>query len=90
MTYTRRPSLILSIVAVLVVLIGPYVATYYVTATPMWRRNEVAYPRLHGPLENPDAFRSWQRWKTFFAPVHWLDRRCRRFYWRPLEAWESP
>ncbi|MCC7424970.1 MAG: hypothetical protein IT428_32260 [Planctomycetaceae bacterium] len=72
------------------VLVGLYVGAYYSTVTPIWEIGEVVYPRFHGPLINSADMSSWQRWKMFFAPVHWLDRRIRRFYWRPLEMWESP
>lgn len=94
MPHRKPTSLVLPAIVVLV-LLGAYVGAYCWAVEPHWAAP--SYPRLeYDPdLETDDLDErerqiekfevSQERWRLFFAPIHWLDRKCRPIRWeRPV------
>jgi hypothetical protein len=86
----RRLSRILW-TAVVAMLLAGYVAAYYWMVRPIqvnWGAGSSvveSYWRPYGERAADDFERSVsvQRWRRFFAPVHWFDRRLRAAVWEP-------
>ena len=79
----RKPSSFLPVAGVAMLLaLAAYVGAYYMMVRPVLKplapKREVI-PWYQGKSGSEATYR---RWATFFAPIHWLDRRLRPDYWR--------
>ena len=81
MNAPRKPNLIASIIAVvLLLLIGGYVGAYDAMVIPMGRVTRPTFDAWYGvpfgtSLETTAGITDWAT--PLFAPAHWLDRRIR-------------
>jgi hypothetical protein len=81
---TRKPNLILPVVAGLAVLLGVYIVAYYAMVRPRTDKfmNMIGASLLvinprYGPFDGGEGGVA----KHVFAPLHWLDRRMRPRTW---------
>jgi hypothetical protein len=84
----RKPASIALPAALVLALLGVYVGAYFAAVKPAF----VPYGNGIGCMYwvgkktvgggTADDYRSSRRLDTFFAPIHWLDRRIRRDMWR--------
>jgi hypothetical protein len=92
----RKPSPILSVGRVVMVLLGLYVGAYYWmverTFKLDWPAATTTYFAEYPPVAeywtesyeiNSASDVSFRRWSRFFAPIHSLDRRIRPHVWEP-------
>jgi hypothetical protein len=75
----RKPSVIVPVAVV--VLLAVYVAAYYAAATPFRLVGRIV-PVYSPPWDRADGLpKAPGGTHTFFAPIHWLDRRIRPGVW---------
>lgn len=79
----RRPmSPVLSIAVTLAVLLGIYLGAYYTIVKPIMGE---AHYADHRKYSFGDFMEADNRWRRFFAPIHWVDRKLRPNVWGPKE-----
>jgi hypothetical protein len=74
---------VLPVAVALTVLLGLYVGAYYWLAEPF---PPSAFPGERYTANVAGYPLKWMG--TFFAPIHWLDRRIPPHVWEPMPLWE--
>jgi hypothetical protein len=83
MTTPLKPSPIVPIaLAVLLLALAGYVATYYSISTPIAGSGAIYFPiGSNAPLDQIQWRQTWC--ERIFAPMEWLDHRLRPRVWEP-------
>lgn len=81
MSDSRKPGFLLPVVVTLAVIAGVYVGAYYWMVEPIVLTGWVADLYSPGGRTPKHGYNPVSLWRTFFAPMNWLDRHIRPKVW---------